>query len=408
MTNGYFDPQGNYIPGSFADQLDMPGPGELDQAAIGKAKGALSKEAAAGHKKTLAINAQAKQLAGIKKQLQSKNLSKNARATLQRKSAGIVKSRSAAITSRNASIVTQRGLQNKVYEVSGQYEKLLSGPNRDAYASLRGLFNQFGLGSLAPKIYEYAKQGYGADVIGLLLQDTKEYKERFSGNEARLKKGLPVLSPAEYLSTEQAYRQILQDAGLPKGFYDSVTDFSSWIAGDVSPSEIKNRTDMAVQNATLANPQAKEALKQLYGVDDSYVTAYFLDRTKSIPLLQKQSTAAAFGAEALNRNLTDINKGFLEYLATSGLSQSQVREGYGQIADTLPYLQRIASRYGETFSQNEAEYDILGGNAYGTAGAPASSATEKRKRLASQERALFSGSGGATPGGLSTTSFQQT
>lgn len=407
MANGYYDPQGNWIPGSFADQLDLPGPGELDQAAIGKAKGALSKEAAAGHKKTLSIDAQAKRLALIKKQLQNKKLPKAQRAALMRQSATITKSRNTQITQRNASIVTQRGLQNKVYEVSGQYEQLLTGPNRDAYASLRGLFNQFGLGSLAPKIYEYAKQGYGADVISLLLQDTKEYKERFAGNEVRAKKGLAVLSPAEYLSTEQAYRQILQDAGLPKGFYDSPTDFSSWIGGDVSPSEIKGRTDLAVQNATLANPQAKDALKQLYGVDDSYVTAYFLDRTRSMPLLQKQSTAAAFGAEALNRNLADINKDFLEYLATSGMSQSQVREGYGQIADTLPYLQRIASRYGETFSQREAEYDILGGNAYGTEGAPTSSATEKRKRLASQERALFSGAGGATPGGLASM-FQQT
>ncbi len=82
-------------------------------------------------------------------------------------------------------------------------------------------------------------------------------------------------------------------------------------------------------------------------------------------------------------------------------------EGYGQIADTLPYLQRIAQRYGDTFTQREAEYDILGGNAYGTEGAPTSSATEKRKRLASQERALFQGSGGATPGGLASM-FQQT
>lgn len=407
MASGYFDPQGNWIPGSFADQLDLPGPGELDQAAIGKAKGALSKEAARGRTYTKAMQAQNKRVGTLRKQLANKDLSATARARLTKQLAQAVTARSGATKARDASIRSQAGLQNKVYEVSGEYEKLLSGENRDAYASLRGLFNQFGLGSLAPKIYEYAKQGYGADVIGLLLQDTKEYKERFAGNEARAKAGLPVLNPAEYLSTEQAYRQILQDAGLPKGFYDSPTDFSSWIGGDVSPSEIKQRTDLAVQNTVLANPQAKEALKQLYGVDDSYVTAYFLDRTKSMPLLQKQSTAAAFGSEALNRNLTDINAGFLEYLATAGLSQSQVREGYTQIADTLPYLQRIASRYGETFGQREAEYDVLGGNAYGTAGAPTSSATEKRKRLASQERALFSGSGGATPGGLASM-FQQT
>jgi hypothetical protein len=112
------------------------------------------------------------------------------------------------------------GLQNNLWEATGQYDKLLTGENRDAFMAVNALFKNYGLESLAGKIYEYVKNGYSADTISILLQDTSEYKQRFQGNEARKAAGLPVLSPAEYLSTEASYRQIMQSAGLPSGFYD--------------------------------------------------------------------------------------------------------------------------------------------------------------------------------------------
>src|SRR5213075_88659 len=110
--------------------------------------------------------------------------------------------------------------QNKVYARQGQYEKLLKGSELDAYLAVNALFKSYGLESLAPKIFDYVKNGYSGDTISILLQDTKEYKARFAGNEARKKAGLPVLSPADYLATEASYKQIMQQAGLPSGFYD--------------------------------------------------------------------------------------------------------------------------------------------------------------------------------------------
>lgn len=394
-TDGYFDQQGNFIPGSFADQLDLPGPAGSDPAAIAKAQGNLSTEKARGHKNTLNINAANARIKSYEQRLKNKKLTPKQRALLNveiKRQQGYVTGQSKA---RQASIKLQTGLQNKVYETSGQYEKLLTGQNRDAYASLRSLFNNFGLGSLAGKIYEYAKQGYGADVISLLLQDTKEYKERFSANEDRVKKGLPVLSPAEYLGAEQSYRQIMQDSGLPKGFYDNPADFRNWIAGDVSPTEVKGRVDLAVANTMQANPDSVKALKQLYGVDQSYITAYFLDQKKALPLLQKQTQAAQYGGEALKRGLT-LDKGDLEDFVTAGLSLGQVSSGFQAVAEALPNIQAIAARYGESpFTQHELEKDLVQGvNTRGQG-------ETRRKRLASQERALFSGFGGASPGGLS-------
>lgn len=266
----------------------------------------------------------------------------------------------------------------------------LTGESRDAFVALVDEFTKFGLGTLAPKIFTYIQNGYNADTIALLLQDTAEYKQRFAGNEQRRKNGLAVLNPGDYLATEAAYRQVMASAGLPKGFYDSPTDFSSWIGGDVSPTEIKSRVDLAVAATTMAAPDVKNQLAYFYGVDNAGLTAYFLDQSKALPLLQKQEQAAQFGAEAAKRGLATDRQRMEDYV-TSGFTQSQASQGFQQVAMELPSLQAISDRWGVDFGQVDEEQAVFGTNA---------TAANKRKGLASQERALFGGSSGATPGGL--------
>ena len=94
----------------------------------------------------------------------------------------------------------------------------LTGANRDAATAVLNLFTQYGLASLAPKIVEYIRNGYSADTASIMLQDTSEYKTRFAGNAARVKAGLSALSPAQYLSTEKSYGDVMRKYGLPAGF----------------------------------------------------------------------------------------------------------------------------------------------------------------------------------------------
>lgn len=267
----------------------------------------------------------------------------------------------------------------------------LKGANRDAFVALNNLFTSYGLQSLAPKIFSYIQNGDSADTIAVLLQQTTEYKTRFAGNEARKKAGMAVLSPADYLATEAAYRQVMASAGLPKGFYDSPSDFSTWIGADVSPTEIKGRVDLATAATTTASPQVKEQLAAFYGVDDAHLTAYFLDQGKALPLLQKQEQAAQFGAEAARRGLLSDRQRMEDYV-TSGFTQSQASQGFQQVAEELPNLQALAARYGETFGQTDEEQAVFGTGAAGVT---------KRKGLASQERAMFASSAGNAAAGLS-------
>lgn len=290
----------------------------------------------------------------------------------------------------------------------------LSGDQRNAYEAVNNLFSSYGLDSLAPKIYSYIQQGFSSDTVSILLQDTPEYKQRFAGNELRKAAGLPVLSPAQYLSTESQYRQIMQEGGLPPGFYDQPADFNQFMANDVSPSELKSRVDMANQATTMASPALKQALQQMYGIDQSGISAYFLDESRAVPELQKQSVAAQIGAEALQRGL-QISTNAEQY-AQAGVTAQQAAKAYGQIAQQLPGYTEVGHLFGENVTQSDFESALLGDNAAQPGavqttppgGITSETPEAKLERLASWNRAQQEGkAGGAgTSQGLARTNTQ--
>jgi hypothetical protein len=143
-------PAEQYIPPEFQDTIDLPSSTPTDprkaaaaQAALTSAKGKVTSTKAA-------LDAQKKNAARW-----SKGLTPAQKKSMDARTA-------AAQKAYDAAMAAQASSQNNVYEVSGQYDKLLSGANRDAFMALKSMFDQFGLGSLAGKIYDYTKQGYGA------------------------------------------------------------------------------------------------------------------------------------------------------------------------------------------------------------------------------------------------------
>jgi hypothetical protein len=322
------------------------------------------------------------QAAILERQIKDKKLSKAAIAAAQKRLAAV---KGAARTA----WMGHQKVQNKIYEVTGQYDKLLTGSDRDAFTALNSLFSQYDLGSLAGKIFDYVKNGYSSDTISILLQDTKEYKERFIGNEERKKKGMGVLSPAEYLSVESSYRQIMQQGGMPLGFYDDKSDFSKFIGGDMSPTELQSRVNQATQATTLANPEYKKALNQM-GISDADLAAYWLDPKKALPMLEKSAATAAIGAEALRKGL-QFDPNYAENLATQGVTREQAAAGYTQLGAEYGGLKGLAGIYGGNWNQRMAEQAAFEGNV---------SAGEQRKKLIQSEQGSFAGQAGAARGGL--------
>jgi hypothetical protein len=315
-------------------------------------------------------------------QLKSKKLSPAAMSAINKRLASAKKVLAQSFANRDKT-------RNKIYEITGQYDKMLTGSSRDAFMALNTLFDQYGLGTLAGKIFDYVKNGYSSDTISILLQDTKEYKERFIGNEERKKKGMGVLSPAEYLSVESSYRQIMQQGGMPLGFYDSNSDFSKFIGGDMSPTELQSRVNQATQATTLANPEYKKALNQM-GISDADLTAYWLDPKKALPMLEKSAATAAIGAEALRKGL-QFDPNYAENLATQGVTREQAAAGYTQLGAEYGGLKGLAGIYGGDWNQRMAEQATFEGSI---------AAGQQRKKLIQSEQGSFAGQAGAARGGL--------
>jgi hypothetical protein len=266
----------------------------------------------------------------------------------------------------------------------------LTGADRDAAVALNQLFRSYGLESLAPKIMDFIKQGYSADTVSVLLVSTSEYKKRFVANDARIKAGLPALSPAEYLSVESSYREVMSTAGVPKGFYDQPSDFEKWIADDVSPTEIKGRVDAATQFINSADPGSLAQMKKFYTTGD--LVAYALDQKRAAPLVGKQFEAAKIAGAAADQGL-QVGKDLSESLAGNGVSQAQARQGFGVVAQEKDNANKLASIGGETgFTVADLASEIFLDDA---------SIADRRQKLASQERGRFGGSSGIGSSSLS-------
>lgn len=271
----------------------------------------------------------------------------------------------------------------------------LEGDDRNAAVAIQNLFESYGLGSLAPKIVEFIQQGYDANTVAILLQNTAEYKQRFKGNEQRRSAGLPVLTPAEYLATERAYRELMSSAGLPPGFYDEPDDFTSWIANDVSPAEVQTRVDAAVKLVHGLDADQRAYFENFYTTGD--MIAYALDRDRATPILEKQIAAAQIGGAAAAQGV-GVDRGLAEQIAQTGVNSQQARQGFGIVAAERDNLDKLGGIYGEDAGEDDLVKEVFFDDA---------EAGEKRRRLASRERATFGGSAGTGRTSLSQNSGGQ-
>lgn len=252
---------------------------------------------------------------------------------------------------------------------------------------------QWGLDELVADLDRLIKEGLDAPAIAVQLQDTQAYKQRFAANEIRRQKGLPVLNPAEYIATEQAYQQVLRTYGLPTSFYDDRTDFHQFIGNDVAPDELNERAQIAQQVWLSNDVGTRDTWRNFYGLTDGAAIASILDPERALPVVQRMANAARFGAAATRQGL-EADKGRLEQYSDLGINESQVNEAFARIAQTKPADDRIAQRFGTTLTQAEKEAEQVQGNA---------SAARKRSTLYQNETALFQGRGAANDAALART-----
>jgi hypothetical protein len=264
---------------------------------------------------------------------------------------------------------------------------------RDAFALIQDTMRSYGftdselseLSGYIQKAIIDPNLGPNAAILG--MRNLGVYKQRFFGNEERVKKGLNALSEGEYLQQEKDYGQYFKEYGVQ----DLATrvQMATLIGNDVSAIEAKNRIGLAVDRVKNADPTIMSELKTYYPtINDKDLVSYFLNPVQALPDLKRKVTASEIGAAAIGQGFKGATDAL--GLADYGVDRATALAGYADIKSVLPVSEKLSDIYGEAgidYTQQTGEAEFLKQN---------QDAAEKRKRLKSMERASFSGSTGMT------------
>ena len=256
---------------------------------------------------------------------------------------------------------------------------------QDAKQILKATLDRYGLGTLSNRVWSlYTDETLAAnsdiDTIGDSIRDTPEFAARFPANAQRVKAGLPELTVSEYIGLERGYKAAMQGSGLPSGFYDDPTDFANFIGSDTSVAEVQSRVNEGYRAVADANPQVIAQMKELYGVGDGELAAYFLDPQKATPLLVKQARAAQFASEGVRQAGLRLTSQEAEALATEQVTQAEAQAGFGNIAQQQELLGGLPGE-----QTNVTQSDLVASQFNTDQAAKQRVATRRRQRAAAFE-----------------------
>lgn len=241
------------------------------------------------------------------------------------------------------------------------------------------------------------------------IYNSEPYKQRFSANEIirqRLsggsgRPGDRLLSPKEYIDLENTYRQIFQDAQMPTGFYDAPEDFNTLISNSISAAELQSRVNIAGDALQKADPATLNSLSRYYNLTKGDLVAYLLDPAKAMPVLEGVSKraenvnglnsradlermyeASKVGGSAERQGM-NVDKGMSEEIVDLGKAGS-ADEAFAVAGAQDTDVRRLGRLYDQPLDFKDLVKESLtltGGVESG----------KKRRKLASKERAAFSG-----------------
>lgn len=212
------------------------------------------------------------------------------------------------------------------------------------------------------------------------------FDERFAGNKLLREQGKTEYSYSSYVALEQELQDDLRNAGFPPGFYDDPQSIARFIGGEVSRAELRDRAQAAYAVVRQSDPNTVAELRNLYGVNEGELAAYFLDPTKAMDSIGKRLTgqdlirrvqAAQIGAQTRTQAGIGLSAQEAEQLAAQGVTQQSAREAATSIRQSEELFAPVMPGE-EQISQQEQLSGVLGLNAE----AAQRIATRRRRRQA--------------------------
>lgn len=238
-----------------------------------------------------------------------------------------------------------------------------SAEQQSARAYLDDQLSSWGLGGLGDFAWGEIQNGSPSQRVIQDLRKTPEYAQRFPAMAARSAAGLPAISEAEYIGYESQAQQLLRAAGLPADFYDTPADFANFIGKNVSISELQTRVNDGFLEAMNAPAEFRQQLQEMYGVTAGQLTAFFLDPDRSLPLIQRDWSAAQASGAAVQAGYGALGLSEAERLASLGVSSQQAQQGFSQLVDSKQLFQNLPGEVGATISRAEQQNAVFANDA---------------------------------------------
>jgi hypothetical protein len=284
-----------------------------------------------------------------------------------------------------------------------QYQRDVAAADRkSAFQILADEFKLNGLDTLAAEVQNFMTEGLSPAEAKIAIRQSQAYKDRFKGNEGRIKKGLAVYQPNEYLAAEETYRNLLLANNLQDLVSRNTTD--SFISGAVSAQEVQDR----IQNVFTKIDNADATLKGQLG-------QYFSNYGIADPNLQRSQLASALltgetSSMALERQLKKAQLRAGAQMSGVTIAETGVESLQQQLeAQNVSDVYGVAKTGFSTLSQTQRETERLGG-IYGAEQVPMAEElqqeaffglqSQRRKKLQEREQATFGGQAGISTAGL--------
>lgn len=257
-----------------------------------------------------------------------------------------------------------------------------STPAPGSRAQLQAVLDGYGLGSLTGWAYGLLTQGYSIEYILAEMRNRPEFRERFPAIFERQRLGKTPLSPAEYIELERSYDTVMHAAGIT-GLFDRRKLYTSWLVGDVAPTEAKNRADMAFAAAQAEPLEVRQELTRLFGIGaGAAAVAYFLDPQGALPKLQTYLREAQVGGASLRSTYGLLSRDELDRLGALGVSGDEAQGTFDELARRRELYQALPGEAGETITREQQLAAGFEGNAQ---------AQQAMERAASRRKAAFAG-----------------